>query len=74
MSLKPQVSVAFFLEILITESKAGARVCALESVFAFMYSSNTDVIAGSSPISLEGNAVIIPTPGNNGLFKQQWTE
>lgn len=46
----------------------------LKSLFVSVYSSNTDVIAGSSPISLEGNSVIIPTPGNNGLFKQQWTE
>lgn len=55
--------------LLITESKEGPRC---ES--AFVYSSNTDVIAGSSRISLEGNSVIIPTPGHNGLLKQQWTE
>lgn len=66
--------MAFFLEILITESKEAACVCMLKSVFVSVYSTNTDVIAGSSPISLEGNSVIIPTPGNNGLFKQQWTE
>lgn len=46
------------------------RVCVCVS----MYSGNTDVIAGSIPISLEGNSVIIPTPGHNGLLKQQWAE
>lgn len=72
MSLEP-VWLSFS-EILITESKKGACVCVHNSVCVSVYSSNTDVIAGSSPISLEGNSVIIPTPGHNGLLKQQWTE
>lgn len=44
------------------------------SLFLHAHSSNTDVIAGSSSISLRGNLVIIPTPGDNGLLKQHWTE
>lgn len=75
MSLKQEVSVAFFLRDTNNRIKGGSlclsvRACVCVSV----YSSNTDVIAGSSPISLEGNSVIIPTPGHNGLLKQQWTE
>lgn len=50
------------------------KVCVCQSVCESVYSSDTDVIAGSSPISLEGNSIIIPTPGHNGLFKQRWTE
>lgn len=76
MLLKPEAIAAFrSFEILITESKRGGRrLSARASVCVSVYSSNTDVIAGSSPISLEGNSVIIPTPGHNGLLKQQWTE
>lgn len=75
MLLKPEASVAFFLRDTNKRIKGGSlclsvQVCVCVSV----YSSNTDVIAGSSPISLEGNSVIIPTPGHNGLLKQQWTE
>lgn len=44
------------------------------SVCVSVCSGNADVIAGSSSISLKGNAVIIPTPGHNGLLKQQRTE
>lgn len=46
----------------------GGRLC------LHAYSSNTDVIAGSSSISLGGNPEIIPTPGHNGLLKQNWAE
>lgn len=75
MLLKPEGIVAFFLRDTNNGIKAGSlcltvQVCVCVSV----YSSNTDVIAGSSPISLEGNSVIIPTPGHNGLLMQQWTE
>lgn len=75
MLLKPEAIVASFLRDTNNRAKAGSlclsgQVCVCVSV----YSSNTDVIAGSSPISLEGNSVIIPTPGHNGLLKQQWTE
>ncbi len=75
MSLKPEASVAFFLRDTNNRIKGGSLYLSVQvSVCVSVYSSNTDVIAGSSPISLEGNSVIIPTPGHNGLLKQQWTE
>lgn len=75
MLLELEASVAFFLRDTNNRIKGGSlslsvRVC----VSVYVYSSNTDIIAGSSPISLEGNSVIILTPGHNGLLKQQWTE
>lgn len=66
MSLKPEASVAFFLR----DANNRMKECVCVSV----YSNNADVIIGSSPISLEGNSVIIPTPGHHGLLKQQWME
>lgn len=75
MLLKPEASVALFLRDTNNGIK-GRRLCLsmCVCVCVSVYSSNTDVISGSSPISLEGNSVIIPTPGHNGLLEQQWTE
>lgn len=75
MSLKLEASLAFFFRDTNNRIKGGSMcLCVRVCVCVSMYSGNTDVIAGSIPISLEGNSVIIPTPGHNGLLKQQWTE
>lgn len=75
MFLKPEAILDLFLRDTNNRIKAGSQ-CLSAQVFVCVsvYSSNTDVIAGSGPISLEGNSVIIPTPGHNGLLKQHWTE
>lgn len=74
MSLRPTDMWLPYRETLITESKKREAVLECASLFLHAHSSNTDVIAGSSSISLRGNLVIIPTPGHNGLLKQHWTE
>lgn len=75
MLLKPEAIVAFLLRDINNRIKAGSlRLSVQACVCGSVYSSNADVIAGSSPISLEGNSVIFLTPGHSGLLKQQWTE